>query len=580
MNEYNETTDDNSGWKIEILQTIKKQNKQKSEDTIIFKRYKGEDVQQELVVDKKFHETIDILFSYRMSEDEVKCIMYIGKKQYTGRAKKGVIHFKWRSVNFAGIYDINFNVIKKNGDTYKIILYLDILSKFDKDGNDKNFFYLLNTLRKKHFEIYSLFNPTRMPKNKEKLGYPTPLEQFKILQNNMKKLEKVVYQISQNPNKKLIKEIYRDKFYMLDSVDYNVIYDIAVQGGGIIHVPNNFVAPELQNLLVDTDGTRYIPDDVIIYRTATSYNVFENQLLKRFLKMIEICSKQVESELRHMTSESMLEKKFSKKLKEENIEQIDQYIDHCKKIYKKAECMGKCSFLEGVTETENIRHYTHVLQQDMNYKKFYNIFKEFMKINLDFSKDINLSILKMPELYEYWILVQVIDILCSLVKDKKGWKIKDHFIKKKEFGYLFEFRRGKRSLIDLHDKEKKISLFYQKTYDTLAGKQHRPDLTLEIKIGDICHILILDPKYRSKMISGDINDPESAMNKMHAYIHAMTIKEKNIYVDAAYTIYLGEDDPENYKDIGIGGMYIFPSEDNIEDINKLKEIIENFINSH
>ena len=87
-------------------------------------------------------------------------------------------------------------------------------SKFVDENNIDNFSYLLNSLRKKHFDIFNILYPSQVPKDIGKRSPAYPLEQFKILDRNMKKLEKIIFQISLNPNKKLIKKESRDKpFY-------------------------------------------------------------------------------------------------------------------------------------------------------------------------------------------------------------------------------------------------------------------------------------------------------------------------------------------------------------------------------
>ena len=185
-------------------------------------------------------------------------------------------------------------------------------------------------------------------------------------------------------------------------------------------------------------------------------------------------------------------------------------------------------------------------------------------------------------LYEYWAVIQIIDILSNM---QDSWKKKEHFIIKNEFDYSFKLKSGKESLMELSNDDKKISLYYQKNYPTYAKRTVIPDISLEMKINDkLIKILILDPKYRSKLFAGDFNDPESALNKMHVYKDAIRRKMKNDYahiVDAAYVIYLGE--PKQYPDDVstdiIGGIKLLPREN--EDIGKknLEDVIQRFFNS-
>ena len=149
-------------------------------------------------------------------------------------------------------------------------------------------------------------------------------------------------------------------------------------------------------------------------------------------------------------------------------------------------------------------------------------------------------------------------------------------------GYLFRLRSGKNhSLIDISKEGKKLSLFYQKEYETYANNNVRPDLTLEMRIdGNLSKILLFDPKYRSKLDAGDINDPESAINKMHVYKDAIRGDDGSHLVESAYAIYLGStqiDDPSQDMTDGIVGIRLFPNEDNETDVESLKDVIHNFI---
>jgi predicted component of viral defense system (DUF524 family) len=285
--------------------------------------------------------------------------------------------------------------------------------------------------------------------------------------------------------------------------------------------------------------------------------------------LITICSK-------------LVEKRFEEECKEEcepeKIEQYKQYISDCKEFHKKAQYMKRYSFLDDVSETDNIAYHTPVLQREENYMRFHDIFKDFMKMPFfDFSDHLTLSILDLPTLYEYWVIIQIVGLLSK--NKEEGWNFKQDIFQKNELGYLFKLKHGDCSLFELSNNEKHIYifLFYQKTYDTyVAGRRLRPDITLEMYInGKLSKILVLDPKYRTNLGSKDSNDPEDAINKMHVYKDA--IRGQDFSVEAAYAIFLGKDEPYNYDEIGIGGIRLFPNENDATGIENLKELIQNFI---
>jgi hypothetical protein len=541
------------------------------------------DEEKVLCVDSRFSEIKKIWMTYRLDENEKTCRLVISKcKDNIKREETDdncVIAYSWTPINFAGIFEPIFEIKTKENNIIKYTLRLDVLSKFDEGSNSQNFLYMLNSLRRKHLEIFQLFNPSYIPKSAGKFVPPTPLEQFKVLETNVKKLESIVYQISLNPNKKLIKETRRDNFYALDMVDPDVIYDIAAQSGGLIRMPDGSIAPELQELLKDVNGNRHLPYTVPVYRNAVTFNVFENQLLKRFLTLIIICSKLVEKRFEQEKYRDF-ETNHNEKPEKSQFEKIDKYIMDCKDFHKKAQFMKRYSFLEDVLETDNIAYHTPVLQREANYMRFQGIFKEFIKMPFfDFSEHLTLPIIEIPVLYEYWSVLQIIDILCNM----DNWKKDQHFIEKNEFGYLFRLREGVKSLIELSNNEKRVFLLYQKWYKTYAGRGVRPDITLEMhNNGKLSKILVLDPKYRSNLDAGDPNNPESAINKMHVYKEAIRGNDGEHIVEAAYAIYLGESDIYNSKydkKDNIGGMKLFPDENDTNCYEELRNVIQNFINS-
>lgn len=522
-----------------------------------------------LYVDEKFIETENIYFTYRLDGGEKYCNLRIRKcKDRITREDSGdarTLKFCWTPINFAGVFDVVFEIKEKDDDIKRYTLRLDVLSKFAEGGNDRNFLFMLNSIREKHLEIYRLSNPSMVKKYGIGKLPPTPLEQFKVLEENMKNLENIVYQISLNPNKKLIKETRREKFCALDTVDHNVIYDIATQRGGLIEVPRDSIPNELHPWFVENKETGFLPDTVIVYRTAPTFNVYENQLLKRFLTLITICAKLVETRFE--------QEKF-KELEKNEIEEIDKCIQKCKEFHRKAQYIKRYSFLDEVQETDNIAYHTPILQREINYMRFHDIFKKFVRSPFfDFSGILNLTILDIPTLYEYWAVIQVVDILNNL----QGWDKKLPIKQENEFGYLFRLTSDN-PLIELFNGEKKVSLFYQKTYKTYVAKRILiPDITLEMYINGKSRILVLDPKYRSNLGAKDSNDPESAINKMHVYKDA--IRGNDFSVEAAYAIYLDKNDPDNYDKIGIGGIRLFPNENDATGIENLKGLIQNFIDN-
>lgn len=214
--------------------------------------------------------------------------------------------------------------------------------------------------------------------------------------------------------------------------------------------------------------------------------------------------------------------------------------------------------------------------------RFHGIFKEFIRNPFfDFSEYLYLPILDIPTLYEYWVTMHVAEILCNM---QNNWKVAQHLFSESDIVFssrLKNLKTGNNSLLELSNSETHIHLYYQKEYLSYAGKIMKPDITLEKFInGKLSKILVLDPKYRSNL--GTDEDPENAINKMHVYKDAIRGENGSRIVEAAYAIYLGKNEikyPSGIMTDGIGGIKLFPNENNAADIDILKEIIQNFINT-
>ncbi|MCD4676104.1 MAG: restriction endonuclease-like protein [Desulfobacula sp.] len=362
---------------------------------------------------------------------------------------------------------------------------------------------------------------------------------------------------------------------MANNVDYSSIYDIVTLQCGIIRVQNENFAHQLQQKM-SKHGNHYLPETILTYRNIHSFDVLENQMLKHFLTMIYTCctalNKWIDNDIQNLKLDKELNQ--TKKSNYENMQR------QCADFKRRVVFMKNQPFLEDVQELTTFDYSSSVLRREMNYMRFYEIYKKFREHPIfDLSDVYRLSIKDMPTLYEYYCAL----VITSILLEYKDWNPEEHMTKQKEIGYSMRLNTGDECLIKLSKDGKHIRFFYNKQYDKYSEGKVRPDFAIEMTAGSKIRILILDAKYRNEL-KPESDNPESAINKMHVYKDSIRENGKHL-VESAFVLYLGDTkiqsiNSEECTNECIGGIKILPIKNGVDgNIECLREEIKKFINA-
>lgn len=591
MEEKKQISNDNFLKVEQIILSSKDSSRCKGVD----KSYSRYELESSEILIEGFCEHKWIWFRCRLEEDE-ECKLYISDEVplYRYDKKKNGYIYRWKTDKYANVFPITIEITKEGEvSPRKYNLKIDVLTKFDDgDSNKDNFNNMMNEIRDACINPYRLSSPSRISKDEKISTYPIPLDQlFYICENDIiKKLEHIMYYISLNPHGECIEEVRRD---VLDIVDNNVISEMLSKKGDLIDIRCEYISPEIQSIFIE-NGIECISGDILMPRPIITYNVFENQLLKTFLTIVIVRMRDAEYILEYEKKEYEKQKKRIQKvydseklaMKNRQIENVELQIARCRKYIIRLQNMKMYPFLDGVQETRDITRCSSILQKDINYNRFYNIIRKFLKTpKFYFSNSLGLTMLDTPMAYEYWT---ALEIRKGLFEKLQGdWKkTYDNMIREFKHGCIIRFPNGK--LLEFTKGKVKIYLFYHESYRRFTGGYYIPDISLEGTInGKLFETIIFDAKYTTNLDSGEENT-RSPITIMHAVRDAIighvekdeSIIESGIQiVGSAFALLLGEskrkslpNDPNNEA----GGIRFVPKKDHINR-EEIDDIIQNFI---
>lgn len=561
-----------------------------------------------------FHEVDSVSFKYRKDKDETYCKLYISEERIPGRPSKkdkSIISFKWNNKKYGNRFPVEIEITTSEKMVKKHYFQIDVLTKcYDNAKNEDNFYYMINRIRDLCINPYRLPSKSRVPIGDDRYKPPISIEQFLIIleKNIINRLENIVYNISLNPHGEYIRENIRG---VLNIVDGEILHDM-LNRKETISIRDVYMSQEIKDIFT-SNRIEYISSDIMIPRIKITYNVYENQLLKRFLTMLVICIKDAENY--YIGVIERLEEDFEKdkkniseflyddddieykneKLgtKKRQIRQYWNYINKCREFKIRIENMRYYSFLDDVIETDDITRSTSILQEDINYNRFYKILKEFLNMpDYYFSNILGLTILDLPVIYEYWTLLETINILYEKLD---GWEIKDNPFKKIKRGYLLDFPQGK--VMEFVRGNISVHVFYRESYRTILTESIRnitgkradvePDITIEIAINKILpknSVLVVDSKYTGDLTYSGKENIRSPERILYTYSNIIghlkeipNIKEDGLQIGSLFIAYLGNDNitESHPRDPGtdIGFMNLYPMKGaNMENIRKIVNV--------
>lgn len=391
--------------------------------------------------------------------------------------------------------------------------------------DEKTYFRLLNDLRERNISIYSRISQAHtLIGTVRSKPFSSLMERFKAMVKDMDELKLVVERISECPRKKLKRVICREPIYLAYDADDDTIHDACTMGGGLVRNKYGAIHPALKNMFTGKNGEYFLPETVLLSNTEIDYNVFENMLLKRFLKLVALNMKSLEKHFKH---EIELAEKGPLR------EDLVSCIQKCRAMRRDALNMLNLPFLSDVDEIQELTRTSLALRQDIQYMRFHAIYKKFLnKPYYDRSKIYEIPIDVLWQLYEYWCCAVVYDTL--LMFQEKGWRVASQsFIKDDELGFETTIHKNTPLLV-MEMNNERIELTFQNAIQSFIQRQtwetHKePDIVIRyFEDNKFANMMILDAKYRDKLFQEVTeNSARSAVNDMHVYRDAFR-NEKGI----------------------------------------------------
>lgn len=388
------------------------------------------------------------------------------------------------------------------------------------------------------------------------------LAQLEYVRQLMKPLQRAVEAIARRPRKLLIYEDAMVELARARAAGDRTMAWLLRHPSQLQTVTVGRVPPGARDLHRQLNG--HLPEQIQVARRMISYDVYENQLIKDFLRRLGAV-------LRH--TRSQLDKAAASRDLDESIQglarrRVGEVMVHSRSIHR----LLDIEFLEEVGPLRQLKPVTPTLRKDPLYARFLHLYRQFDRAITPFEGEpFQLSLEKTWQLYEYWCFFKVIAALRQLA------------------GAAPEF--DARSMMETHADGVSLALpgaevpitcrlcaYFQKAYGfygwdkasaaTRVGTyshEMRPDISIEIcdDSGGIEQIVILDPKYRVSAQS--LNQ---ALDDMHRYKDAIVGPDRQRLVHTALVLcpsqerakrlYFQEDYIQAH---GLGALALRPGDD-------------------
>ena len=433
------------------------------------------------------------------------------------------------TINFGNmLFYGSLYVFEKNTDTLKIQVPVLV---FPKKLEPLEAIEIVEELLKLHSDlILEYTEATGLTISPGEIGRKNPIQILKLLQTIWEKfnLEQVLQNIIDNPHKVLLTEEKLKNIEEITVLSPFRMFDVITSGECLKRVSNgghiNFEGKEFQ-------FTKAYDEEARI-----SYDTYPNRFVKFFLKFILFLLNTCLNDLNRRDEEGETNfKTFLKSLIEESNRMRENTLRFLSRDF--------------FYEVSDLRHLTQPPQVLLKEERYKTIFKSYLDIIRGIITDDELEellkdpIKNMPELYEYWCFLKMIDLLR---REKKHiiFKIKEKGIEEKG---AISIERWKVEVTgDKTGDKEKVSLVYQKRISK-NGKVYSytlpfvPDMFLTSKD----KIIIFDAKYRVDLIEEfkELDDEKinelkreekrgtfklGDLYKMHTYREAIRKKGENL----------------------------------------------------
>jgi hypothetical protein len=340
--------------------------------------------------------------------------------------------------------------------------------------------------------------------------------------------------------------------------------------------------------------TPYLPEAWLVRENSTTYDIYENQLLKHFIqqqlfsKISFIISKVHNEILMKENKLTMARTRNWRTTLPEEIAQLRAVEHRCQQMIQQCNAWAGETFLQSVKQPSFVGKATQVLLRHQHYSRFFQLylrFQEELRIELNTSDYIaDLSMQKVCNIYEIWSVFTVTSILIDQLRTA-GYVIDQHKFFFEVQKDTFHFTVGKNTPSVVLSKGKtRIEVKYEPIYRNMSDasvqrqevlgvspyddrQQLTPDMAIEVyEEEQPKNVIILDVKYKWEK-KGDEHAPcRKDKRKMLDYYHYIYRKTRDPQghlsfdkvVSYAYIIYPGDQTHQD-RNNPIGALPLIPN---------------------
>jgi hypothetical protein len=485
-------------------------------------------------------------------------------------------YWQWRPRTYAGLYELRVKVRNYPDQVTKIRVIPQYFTQtlYQKMQDD-----LANIAVDLLFSLVS--SVSERVKNVKRFQDTSPLQDYRQVRIIVDNLGDILSAIRRDP--------YRVLANKMEQRDWHDIWqfngDCHAIGGDAIHIPR-WSDGQARKLALPT--LWQVPQSIL------SYDVYENRLLKQFLQKqlitkLNSIQKRAESEIRQrkVTLAYKQQNKFRDAVDEQRaIEALEGAIAHCQWMKQRCLQWSSEAFLHAVRGEVSGSKATQVLLKHPNYSRLYRLYLEFQQqfqISLNTQTYIaELSVRKIPELYEMWSVFEITKMVIDELK-RNGYEgvSQNLFYEIDKNSFHFNVHKNTASIIMAKD-DKRVKIIYEPSYPnrnvtkvealvTTNGRSlpQTPDMSIELyeheKPLAIC---IFDAKYkREREADGYYYPLTEDIDKMNNYVANIKYQRYDAIsrgfrthkiVSSAYVLYPGNRVYEE-ADGEVGGIPLRPN---------------------
>ncbi|MBX5458134.1 MAG: DUF2357 domain-containing protein [Thermogemmatispora sp.] len=358
-----------------------------------------------------------------------------------------------------------------------------------------------------------------------RLEETSPLHDYKQIRSIMEKLRPVMLQIRRRPHSTLQPVVRPCNWQALAHCSG----EMQPQPGPCLELPASWRP---------FGDVRHLPQEWQVEESQLSYDVYENRLLKHFLRQ-QLPARLSLIEERALAEAQRREAIYQRYYNDEDrllLERLRRVIDECRQMKRRCLFWGSEPFLKTVQPAVLPGKATQVLLKHPAYSRFFQLYLQFQQrlIVVNSERYVNeLGQRKVSELYEMWSVFTMTHLAVELLEER-GYRLTSNttFYEVEKRYFEFEVRKNVASIV-LAKGDREILFKYEPLYPhistvgrrpglvstTMSGGPQMPDMAIEVyRNGEPQQVLVFDAKYRwQRLPNGQYGPKEEDINKMHRY---------------------------------------------------------------